>query len=76
MSSDLKEFAFGTCAFAKTSPDPLKEETKVINVIVGFDEGIRKLNKYKMSSKTGKRASLCISIHVEAKRITVSEGKL
>ncbi len=86
MAGDIKVFAFGTCAYAKTSPDPLKEGTPVINVFVPFDEAlklnlaideaVRKLNKYKMSTKAGKRASLNLSIHVGSKRITVSEAKL
>jgi hypothetical protein len=86
MNSDIKKFAFGTCAFAKTNPKPLKADTLVINVIIPFeealklnlaiDEGVRKLNKYKMSTMTGKRAALNLSIHVGAKRVAVSEAKL
>jgi len=86
MTDNIKTFTFGTCSFAKTSPDPLKDNTPVINVIVPFDEAlklnlaldecIRKLNKYKMSSNAGKRASVNLSIYVGKKRITVNEGKL
>lgn len=83
-----KTFTFGTCEYERTSPDrtTLSPRTKVVNIFVPFDEvlklnlaideSLRKLNKYKRSTTEGKRAALNLSIHLEAKRITVNEGKL
>ncbi len=86
MAGSMKMFTFGTCSFSRTVPDPFKRNTPIINVIIPFDEAlklnlaldecVRKLNKYKRSSRVGKRAAVNLSIHVKTKRITVNEAKL
>ena len=87
-NNDEKQFTFGTCVYVSTSPerDALSEKTKILNVLVPFDESlklnlaidecIRKLNKYKRSQKPGKRAALNLSINLSDSRISVNEGKL
>ena len=83
-----KQYTFGTCEYSFTSPDQttLSPQTKIMNIVVpfeqalklnlGIDECIRKLNKYKRSKKSGKRAALNLSINLSDSRISVNEGKL
>ena len=87
-NDDEKQFTFGTCVCASTSPEQgtLSNQTKILNIVVPFeeslklnlaiDECIRKLNKYKRSKKPGKRAALNLSINLSDSRISVNEGKL
>ncbi len=85
----IKKFAFGTCAFASTSPERnkgLTGNTKILNVQITFeealklnlaiDECVRKLNSYKRSTRAGKSMGLNLAIHLEAYRITVNEEKV
>lgn len=83
-----KSFSFGTCSFARTSPNrgSLSGTTKILNVSLTFEEGLklslaideclRKLNSYKRSTKSGKNMGLNIAIHLEQERITVNEQKV
>jgi hypothetical protein len=87
-NDDEKQFTFGTCVYASTSPEQgtLSNQTKILNIVVPFeeslklnlaiDECIRKLNKYKRSMKQGKRAALNLSINLSDNRISINEGKL
>ena len=85
----IKQFAFGTCSFASTSPERgrgLTSDTKILNVQVTFeealklnlaiDECIRKLNSYKRSTRAGKSMGLNLAIHLEKGRITINEEKV
>ena len=79
--------SFGTCSYAKTSPPPgsLSPETKILNVVVPFeealklslaiDEGVRRLNSYNRSTRAGKRSALIVAIHLDLQRVSVHEGK-
>ena len=83
-----KQYTFGTCEYSFTSPDQttLSPQTKIMNIVVpfeqalklnlGIDECIRKLNRYKRSTKEGKRAAVNICLHLDLGRIAVNEGKL
>jgi len=83
-----KSFTFGTCEFGHLSPDraKLSPETQILNIVVpfeealklnlGIDECIRKLNKYKRSTKAGKRAALNLSVNLSVSRISVNEGRV
>jgi len=83
-----KEFTFGTCEYERTSParTELTGDTSILNIIVPFeealkmnlavDECVRKLNRYKKSTKTGKRAALNLTIHFNLGRIAINEGRL
>lgn len=83
-----KKFTFGTCEYAFTYPNQttLSPQTKVLNIFIPFDEAlklnlgidecIRKLNKYKLSTKEGKRAAVNLCLHLDIKRIAINEGKL
>lgn len=83
-----KTYTFGTCEYAHASPDrsTLSPQTKILNIVVpfeealklslGIDECIRKLNKYKRSTKAGKRAALNLCLHLNVSRIAINEGKL
>jgi len=84
----IKTFSFGACEVAGYSPkrENWKLNTKVINIKVGFeealklnlalDECIRKLNKYKRSTKAGKRSAVNLILHLDLDRLAVAEGKL
>lgn len=81
----MKEFSFGGCSFEQVKPS-FPQQAKVLNVIIpfgealklnlAFDECIRKLNKYKLSTREGKRAAVNLVIHIHANRIAVAESKL
>jgi len=83
--STQKTYSFGGCAIARISP-AIPPDPKILNVIVSFPEALklrlaleeclRKLNKYNLSTKAGKRAALNIAIHVHADRIAILEDKL
>lgn len=86
--ANVKEFTFGTCEYQRTSPNrqELSPQTSVLNIILPFeealklglavDECVRKLNKYKKSTREGKRAALNLTVHFHLSRIAVNEGKL
>ncbi len=85
---DIKTYSFGGCDIAKFSPktENITAKTKVMNIVIGFDEAlklnlaldecIRKINKYKRTTKTGKRAAANLVIHLQKNRIDVAENKL
>jgi len=85
---ELKTFSFGSCAIAKYSPQKSKisANSKTINITVGFeealkinlalDECIRKLNKYKRTTKKGKKAAVNIIIHFNEDRIAIAEDTI
>ena len=81
-----KKSSFGDCRFSKTSPISLRERTSAINFPISFeealkfslavDECVRKLNSYNRGNARGKEAALALIIHLDSKRIRVSEGKI
>ena len=81
----IKSKSFGSCAVAQMRPE-MGIKSKVINVIVPFheplklnlalDECLRKLNKYNLSTREGKRAAVNLVIHAYHKRIAVMEDKV
>lgn len=87
-SSNEKQFTFGTCEYQRSAPprEDITKETSALNIFLSFeealklniavDECVRKLNKYKRSTKDGKRAALNITVYLSQNRIAVNEGKL
>lgn len=83
-----KEFSFGGCTFASTSPkrDLISGKTKILNVKITFeealklnlaiDECLRKLNSYKRSTKAGKMMGLNLAIHMDVSTVSVNEEKI
>lgn len=81
----LKSFSYGGCAISKIKPQ-ISAGPKVLNVIIPFGEALklnlalneclRKLNKYKLSTRGGKRAAVNLIIHADKDRIAVSEAKI
>lgn len=83
-----KKSSFGSCNFSHTSPtqSAMSPTTRSLNVVVSFedalklnlaiDECLRRLNKYNRSTKSGKNAALNLTIHLQAHRIAINEGKL
>jgi len=75
-----------SCAYARTSPASLSPSTKILNILVPFeealklnlaiDECVRTLNSYKRSTTTGKRAALNLAVHLDQDRIAIVEEKL
>jgi hypothetical protein len=67
MPPKKKQFTYGTCAFVRTSPTQLAPGTKVLNVIVPFEEALKlnlavhecvsELNSYNRSTKAGRNAA-------------------
>jgi hypothetical protein len=64
----------------------LIHQAKVLNIIVSFsealklnlalDECLRKINKYKLSTKEGKKAAVNLVIHANKNRIAIAEAKI
>ena len=85
---DIKTFSYGACEIVGYSPrkEKLSPDTKTLNIKIGFeealklnlalDECIRKLNRYKMSSKAGKRAAVNLILHLHQNRLAVAEDKI
>jgi len=83
---ETKKSSFGDCKYSKTSPASLKEHTTAINFTISFeealkfslavDECVRKLNSYNRGNARGKEAALALIVHLDSKRIRVSEGKV
>ena len=83
-----KKFSFGGCHYERTSPplSDLSPSTKVLNVELSLDEAlklnlaldecIRKINRYKESAESGKRALVNVAVHLHVERISVNESKL
>ncbi len=84
----IKTASFGACSFRKTSPPlaKLSPQTRVLNVLIPFedalklnvaiDECVRKLNSYNRSFRTGKNAGLCLAVHLDKGRVTITEAGL
>jgi hypothetical protein len=84
----MKKFSFGICDFALTNPPraAFTSNTKVLNVTLSFedalkfalavDEGVRQINRYKRSTREGKRTALNLAIFLDKQRISVNETKL
>ena len=87
-SDNEKEFSFGTCDYSYTSPErsQISATTSVLNVVIPFDDAlklnlaidecVRKINRYKKSTKEGKRAALNLAIFLNQGRVSVNEAKL
>jgi hypothetical protein len=83
-----KQFTFGTCEYERTSParTELSNQTSALNIIIPFDQAlklnlaidecVRRLNKYKKSTKAGKRAALNLTVHFNLARLAVNEARL
>ena len=86
MPPKKKQFTYGTCAFARTSPPRLTSGTKVLNVIVPFEEALKlnlavqacvmELNSYNRSTKAGRDAAVNLTIYLDAKRVAVNEDRV
>ncbi len=84
----MKTFSFGACAIAGYSPSKqaLGPDTKVFNIKVKFEEGLklnlaldeclRKLNRYKMSTSKGKKAAVNLALHLDNDRLTIMEAAI
>ena len=80
-----RTFVFGGCAVSRLSPKA-PAEPKILNIIISFpealklnlalDECLRKLNRYNMSTETGKRAAVNLVLHIHVNRIAVAEARL
>jgi len=80
-----KKSSFGDCRFDKTSPIDLKDQVSTVNFTISFeealklslavDECVRKLNSYNRGNARGKEKALALIVHLNTKRIRVSEGK-
>ena len=83
MAIKKKTYTFGTCSFARISPDQITPTTKVINVVLPFEDAlklnigvlecVRKLNSYNRATKAGRDAALVLTISLGQKRIAVNE---
>lgn len=83
---DEKTFSFGSCEFVKISPpkERFSPDVKKLNVTIpfeealklnlGIDECVRKLNKYKRSTKKGKKAAVNLVVHLDVSRLSVNES--
>jgi len=83
---DAKQ-TFGGCSFNRLSPEKasLSRTTKALNIVIGLDEALRlqlalqdgllKLNRYKMSTVKGKRAAINFCVHLDVGRIQLLEGR-
>jgi Iap family predicted aminopeptidase len=81
-----KKGSFGTCQFSKSSPVPITADKTTINFTISFeealklslavDECVRKLNSYNRATNRGKNAALAVVIHLDKRRIRISEGKV
>ena len=66
--------------------DVLSPDTQILNIDLDIDqalrlqlavnEAIRKVNRYKESAEAGRKAVVCLSVHLDQERISVTEGKL
>lgn len=86
--SAKKKMSFGTCSFEKTSPQQqdLSPDTSVLNVILPFEEALklnlaveeclRQLNRYKRSTREGRRTALNLAVFLDQEKVTVMEGRL
>lgn len=86
MPPKQKGFTFGTCALNHLSPPELSSSTKTVNIVVSFEEAlkfnlavneaVRTLNKNNRSTRDGRDAALCLTVHIEKKRISVNQAKV
>ena len=79
---------FGECDIANISPElaALNAETKILNIRISFEEALKlhlsigecisKLNSYNRGTKTGRRTSLNLAIHLPKRRLTVLQDRL
>ncbi len=83
MPPKKKQFTYGTCAFARTSPAQLAPGTKVLNIILPFEEALKlnlavhecvsELNSYNRSTRAGRNAAMNLTVYLDMNRIAVNE---
>ena len=85
---DLKTFSYGSCRIAAYNPkrEEWTPKTKIVNIKIKFeealmlslalDECVRKLNKYKRSTTTGKRAAVNLVLNLAYNKLSVAETKI
>ncbi len=81
-----KKMTYGTCAFDRTSPAQVDQGTKVLNIIVPFEEALKlnlavqacvtRLNSYNRSTKAGRDAAMNLTIHLDKNRIALNEDRV
>lgn len=79
----LKTASFGGCTVNRFSPADVAGRVKVVNAILSFEEALKlktaieacvlQLNSYHRATTDGKRAGMCIALHVDKDRITITE---
>ena len=88
MTEKEKEFSFGGCTFAATSPrlEELTAGTKVLNIVVPFEEALKlsvavqacvmDLNRKNRSTGEGRRSALNLALHLDKGRVVVVKGRI
>ena len=78
--------AFGTCAYSHTSPsrDSLSSDTRILNVIVGYEEALKlqislqaaliQMSRYNFAHKAGKKAGVLLAVHLDQNRLSLHES--
>jgi len=77
-NTPVKTFTFGTCSFAKSSPNVynIGESHRALNLFLSFeealklnlavDEAVRRLNSYNRATRAGKNAALNVTIYLDS----------
>jgi len=81
-----KGYTFGTCAFNHLTPPTFSDATRAVNIVVSFEEAlkldlaineaVRTLNRNNRATREGRDAAVCLTVHLDAKRITVNPAKV
>jgi len=82
-----KKFIFGGAQYERQMPprEKVSAETRILNIELPLEEALklglaideccRKVNRYNMSTRVGKRARVSLAVHFESRRIVAYEGK-
>lgn len=81
MPEKIKASSFGGATFSRTSPEKLTDETKMVNVVLPFEEALKLsvavqacvmwLNEKNRATKEGKGAALNLQVNFARRRVVV-----
>jgi len=84
MAEKMKEFSFGGGTFSRTSPEKLTSETKIVNVVLTFEEALKLsvavqacvmwLNEKNRATKEGKAAAFNLAVNFARRRVVITRG--
>ena len=86
MPPKQKESTFGSCAIDRLSPPTVTDSTRVVNLVLSFEdalklnlaisEGVHTLNRHNRATREGRDAALVLTVYLDKMRINVTQDRV